>query len=662
MTRFKYSLGGRPGALVAAMITCVTLTMVCSPPASAAGFLVPPSSVSARASGPNTIVVSWNSTASTSYYRVLRATVSGGPYTVVGEVPTASFTDTGLTPATRYFYVVQSGYRKKLSAYSMEANAVTAFTAPASVHINATGSAMDVRWEAVPGAARYEVLRVAPYETWTAIGSTTAIMYRDENVVSGSYYGYAVRAVASNGVTGTSLNVSGHAGPATRMDFTVYPPKAEPGQWVLLSAEVRNADGSRPTGPVDFYLNGSWLQQVELGVDGRAEYVVQMGTQSLTFSAQYQGDVLPVTGASGSGLVASAAYPAYGSLTLQPAQTRAVGGQAMALASGDLTGDGLNDVVVTSHRTVEQSYQVGFDLFVQQADHTLAAPQYHALSPTGGGLTPTIADVDGDGRADLVMSGGDGVDVYRQTPQGLAAPTPVSFGTSVTAARVLDLDGDGVRDLVVDGAAGAMVRYGTGGGAFGGPVNLFPYYGEVVVADLAGDDRPDVAVLRDHVISVLTQLAPREFSTPVEYAVPPDPWEFIGSFAAGDVDGDGRADLVVSVGGNNPSGRVEILTRDAAGTLGTWRVYPSRDNPSGVLLADMNGDDLLDVFTTHTGFPGVGGMLQRPDGWLGRQIIYQPYSAADIGRYGFAAADITGDGRLDLLLADPWVGLVTRMQ
>nr|WP_239542757.1 VCBS repeat-containing protein [Micromonospora terminaliae] len=387
-----------------------------------------------------------------------------------------------------------------------------------------------------------------------------------------------------------------------------------------------------------------------------------MGAQSLTFSAQHQGDVLPVTGASGSGPVTSTAHAAYGSLTLQPAQARAVTGQAIALAGGDLTGDGLNDVVVTSQRTVEQSYEVGFDLFVQQADHTLAAPRYHAISPSGGGLTPTIADVDGDSRADLVMTGGDGVDVYRQTPQGLAAPTPVSFGTSVTSARVLDLDGDGVRDLVVGGAAGAMVRYGTGGGAFGGPVSLFPQYGEVVVADLAGDDRPDVAVLRDHVISVLTQLTPREFSAPVEYAVPPDPWEFIGSFAAGDVNGDGRADLVVSVGGNSPSGRLEMLTRDAAGTLGTWRVYPSRDNPAGVLLADMNGDSLLDVLTTHTGFPGVGGILQRPDGWLGRQVIYQPYSAADISRYGFAAADITGDGRLDLLLADPWAGLVTRIQ
>jgi hypothetical protein len=68
------------------------------------------------------------------------------------------------------------------------------------------------------------------------------------------------------------------------------------------------------------------------------------------------------------------------------------------------------------------------------------------------------------------------------------------------------------------------------------------------------------------------------------------------------------------------------------------------------------------VLTTHTGFPGVGLMLQRPDGWLGRQIIYRPYSAADYTRYGLATGDITGDGRPDLLLADQWSGLVTRPQ
>jgi hypothetical protein len=544
----------------------------------------------------------------------------------------------------------------------VEASAVTQFSAPTGVRITATDSTIDVQWEAVPGAARYDILRAGPYETEHTIASTTAITYRDATVANGSYYGYRVRAVAPNGAIGDSYILSGYAGPATTMVFRVWPQKAEPGQWVLLSAEVRNADGSTPGGPVDFYLNGSWLQQVDVGGDGRAEYVLQMGTQSMTFMAQYQGDALPAAGASGSGPVGSAAYPAYGSVPLRPAQAYAVAGRAIAVAAGDLTGDGLNDVVVSSDRSVDQSYERGFQVFVQQADHTLAAPQYHPMSPTGGSSTPTVADVNGDGRRDMLMTCGDGVDVYLQTAQGLAGPTPVSFGTDVTAARLLDLDGDGVPDLVVDGAAGTLVRYGTGGGAFGPPVNLFPYFGELVVADLAGDGRPDVAVLRDHVVSVLTQIAPRQFAQPVGYAVPPDRWGFIGSFAAGDVTGDGRADVVVSVGGNTPTGRLEVLTRGADGNLGTWLVYPSYDNPADVLLADMNGDGLLDVLTTHTGFPGVGLMLQRPDGWLGRQIIYQPYSAADYTRYGLATGDITGDGRPDLLLADQWSGLVTRAQ
>jgi hypothetical protein len=653
-------------AVVAAVLASVALTVAPPPPpADAAGNLVPPSTVGATASGSTTIVVTWSATPSTSSYRVLRSSVSGGPYTQLGTTSSLSFTDSGLAAATRYFYVVQSAYNKKLSAYSPEATAATPLPAPAGVRLNATESTMDVQWEPVPGAVRYDILRTGPYETETLIASTTATTYHDGTVVSGSYYGYRIRAMASNGATGSSSPFAAYAGPATTMVLNVWPPKAEPGQWVLVSAEVRNVDGSAPAGPVDFYLNGSWLDQVDLGGEGRAERVVQMGTASLTFTAQYQGyngGAAPVAGASGSGPVGSVAYPAYGYVSLQPAQAHPVQGRAIAVTAGDLTGDGLNDVVVTTDQTVDQSYERGFEVFVQQPDHTLGAPQYHAMSPTGGGSTPTIADVNGDGHADLLITSGDGVDVYLQTAQGLAAPTPVSFGTSVTAARLLDLDRDGIPDLVVDGDAGTLVRYGTGAGNFEPPVNLFPYFGELVVADLAGDGRPDLAVLRDHVVSVLTQLAPRQFADPVGYEVPPDRWGPVGSFAAGDVTGDGHADIVIAVGSNTPTGRLEVLTRSADGNLGTWLVYSSYDNPTDVLLADMNGDGLLDVLSTHMGFPGVGMMLQRPDGWLGVQTIYHPYSASDYTRYGLAVGDITGDGRPDLLLADQWDGLVTRVQ
>jgi hypothetical protein len=633
------------------------------PAQAAGGFLVPPSNVTAQAFGATNIVVSWSSAASASFYRVSRSTASGGPYTEIVRTSESYYSDNGLLPATRYYYVVQSGSGKKLSAYSMQATAMTSFTAPTGVSMTATESTMGLGWVPVAGAVRYEILRSGPNEPQQTVGSTTITTYRDTGLVSGSYYGYAVRAVAANGATGQSASLSGYAGPATSIEFHVWPPKAEPGQWVLLSAEVHNADGSSPTGALDLFCNGAWLTQVYVGIGGRAEHMVQMGTQPLTFSAQYQGTTLPLAGASGSHPAAATAFPAYGSLTLQPAQARPVEGRAIAVASGDLTGDGLNDVVVSSDRSIGQIYELGFQVFIQQPDHTLGPPQYRTVSATTGGSVPTVTDITGDGRADLLIGARNGVDVYAQTAQGLAAdPVSVPFDSPVTLPRLLDLDRDGVSDLVVDTSAGTLVRYGIGGGSFGDSVTLYPYYGELVVADLAGDTRPDVAVLRSHHVYLLTQVGPRQFTDPVGYPVPPSQSGFIGSFAGGDVTGDGRADLVVSVGGNIPTGRIEVLTHSADGALGTWQIYPSYDNPANMLLADMDGDGRLDVMTTHIGHPGVGLMLQRPDGWLGGQIIYSPYSAADFTPYGVAAADITGDGRLDLLLADQWAGLATRIQ
>ena len=50
--------------------------------------------------------LSWNASSGATSYNVKRSTVSGGPYTTVGSPGATSFTDTGLTNGTTYFYVV----------------------------------------------------------------------------------------------------------------------------------------------------------------------------------------------------------------------------------------------------------------------------------------------------------------------------------------------------------------------------------------------------------------------------------------------------------------------------------------------------------------------------------------------------------------------------
>src|SRR5262249_22797629 len=123
---------------------------------------------------------------------------------------------------------------------------------------------------------------------------------------------------------------------------------------------------------------------------------------------------------------------------------------------------------------------------------TFGAPALHALGL--GCWTVAAADLDGDGRPDLVTTSSAGVSVLLNTGGGqLAAPvdyTPVGFNLAIA-----DVNGDGHPDLVTDAVD---VLLNLGGGTFGAPVHYpagfdIDIYG-VAVADLDGDSNLDIVV------------------------------------------------------------------------------------------------------------------------------------------------------------------------
>ncbi|MES1244733.1 MAG: proprotein convertase P-domain-containing protein [Acidobacteriota bacterium] len=73
----------------------------CTPPA-------PPTGVTATPASQTQINVSWTASSGATSYNILRSTTSGGPYSLAGTSATTSFSDTGLTCNTTYYYVVQA--------------------------------------------------------------------------------------------------------------------------------------------------------------------------------------------------------------------------------------------------------------------------------------------------------------------------------------------------------------------------------------------------------------------------------------------------------------------------------------------------------------------------------------------------------------------------
>ena len=95
-----------------------TSTGPCTPPSA-------PTGLSASAASPTQINLSWSAAAGASSYSILRSATSGGPYASAGSSATTSFSNTGLTCNTTYYYVVTASNGTCSSATSAQVSATT---------------------------------------------------------------------------------------------------------------------------------------------------------------------------------------------------------------------------------------------------------------------------------------------------------------------------------------------------------------------------------------------------------------------------------------------------------------------------------------------------------------------------------------------------------
>ena len=188
-------------------------------------------------------------------------------------------------------------------------------------------------------------------------------------------------------------------------------------------------------------------------------------------------------------------------------------------------------------------------------------------------------------------------------------------------------------------------------------------YDDLEVADVSGDGRDDLIVMSGQGfspnISVLAQLPAGGFGTAAEYRVPGSGANSLThGIGVGDVNGDGRNDVVASYGGNQPSSSLAVFTQTAAGTLGAPVSYLSYDNPEPVDVADFDLDGKADVAMVHGGAIDVGIYRQQAGGSLAAEERYTIPSASHYNPHGLAVGDINGDGAPDVVVADDINGLV----
>ncbi len=271
------------------------------------------------------------------------------------------------------------------------------------------------------------------------------------------------------------------------------------------------------------------------------------------------------------------------------------------MAVGDVDGDGKLDLVVAnSGSTAFPSAPDTLSVLVNSGTGTFAPKVDY---PTGSNpVSVAVGDVNGDGKSDLVVANFNGstVSVLLNSGTGTFAPkVDYPAGDYPRSVAVGDVNGDGKPDLVVanSGVLGSTVSVlvNSGTGTFAPkvdyPTGAGPYSGGVGRRGRGRQARPRGGQPQRHgggTVSVLVNSGTGTFAPKVDYPTGINP----SSVALGDVDGDGKTDIVVA---NAVSGTVSVLVNSGTGTFAPKVDYPPGGSPVSVAVGDVNGDGKLDL-------------------------------------------------------------------
>jgi hypothetical protein len=271
-----------------------------------------------------------------------------------------------------------------------------------------------------------------------------------------------------------------------------------------------------------------------------------------------------------------------------------------------------------------------------------------------------VADLNGDTKPDVVTvnGGSDKVGVFLGTASGSLQPV-VTYATGLNSGpsdvQIVDVNRDGIVDLLTANSSTSTlgVLLGNGNGTFQA-VTTYPSQVSsnpvgLAVADLNGDGNPDVALLNwlNPFASVLLGNGNGTFQAAVHYSIPTGGRRGDASdIAIGDVNGDGLPDLLTT---HFHTSTLGVLLGNGNGTFQAATVLIGASSlPSAVVLADVNGDSRLDVLLANSGNATVGVGLAPSTGALSAITTYP--AATGSSPQGLAVADITNDGRPDLLV------------
>jgi hypothetical protein len=329
-----------------------------------------------------------------------------------------------------------------------------------------------------------------------------------------------------------------------------------------------------------------------------------------------------------------------GSGTLMTTATIPLSGPPIDIGLLDLDADGDLDAAVTMGATNDVGFLIndGFGSFTQ-------APQTVSVAEGPFGLD--AADLDGDADLDLAVVSlfANQVSVLMNYQTGGAELAHVmGVGNAPRNAAIADLDDDGSADLLTTNSQDGTISIlsGRNDGTFEDAISLLA--GSlplgIETGDVDGDGDEDIIVTSSisniltaqfvSNVSVFLNQGGRSFAPGRDY--------FVGAFAqavaAEDLDADGDLDLAVACGGDvfvtADRGRLSVLFNRGDGTFAQDVRYEAGEEPVDVAAGDLNGDGAADLVVVSTASNDLSVFLNHGNGEFG--VTVDGTSVSDPGK------------------------------
>ena len=355
-----------------------------------------------------------------------------------------------------------------------------------------------------------------------------------------------------------------------------------------------------------------------------------------------------------------------GLLNIPPGGSSPPPGSSFALATGDVDGDGTDDLFLSVWSS-ELARPVGH-LYRIRGGFLRDVTTTSGISLPDGPTFAIFADYDNDGWLDLFVISPSGGHLFRNRGNGTFEDVTAKAGiANVHGARIasfVDLDHDGDLDLVLIGNGQRTVYRNNLDGTFTDATSAFGLAGSgdaraVVFGDFDGDGRTDLFVASATGSNVLLHNSGAQRFTDVTASSGLTGTG--GAAAVGDYNNDGFLDLFVAGANgsdptlwlNNGDGTFRRDTRSAA-TLGALR----QTTGYAATFVDFDNDGWLDLVVATArdgsarGAPGVFLFHNDGTGRFVNQSSLLPITLRAAGATALAVSDIDDDGDEDLFITD----------